>query len=133
MRKKLADFAPIEILGAEDAFKVLQPYAMLPAIHVVVGCVDGRSQLFSLEIVHIGSEEEYVFSPALIYAHVTERRAFGFFVGISHPSGSPVATPSDIFNARRLKEQSDFVGAPLMDVITFGVDEFVSLKENEFA
>lgn len=132
MDESLESSLPI-IRWSEDGFQALTPYAALPRVCVIVATVDGRNRLLNHKIVIEGTEREYDFDAGLVLDEAANLGGYAFLVAITHPWLSAVPTASDLYNARALHRKSIERKMHLLDVIILTVDQFLSLKQEEFA
>jgi DNA repair protein RadC len=122
-----AELVP-DVVTAEDAFEVLRGFAALPQIHVVVITLDGRNRILSIQVAHMGTDSDYLFSPAIILRIANQEHSHGFVLGITHPWGVAMPTPADLIYIENLKAACIAAEVPLLDVLTVTVTDFVSLK-----
>lgn len=95
---------------------------------VLVGLLNVKLMLFSLEVVSIGSLTGTLTHPREIFKPAIVKSAYGIIVIHNHPSGDTTPSEEDVRITTRLIKAGEILGIPLIDHIIIGANEYCSLR-----
>lgn len=96
----------------------------------VVGMLDTKNQINSLNLVSIGTLNSTIAQPREVFKAAILSNAASIIICHNHPSGNPQPSREDINTTRTIQEAGKLLKIPLLDHIILGYNSFCSFKED---
>lgn len=96
--------------------------------HFVVLSLDGANRLIAKRTITIGTLTSSLVHPREVFADAITDRAASIIVAHNHPSGSLIASQSDLDITERLKNTGKLLGIKLVDHIIITKTGYISLS-----
>lgn len=110
-----------QITSSLDAYEILHPRMrdlMQESFWIIL--LDRRSQVISVEEIHVGGMASMVVDAKVIFQKALERRACSVILSHNHPSGLPSPSQEDIRLTEKLKATGQFIDIQVLDHIIIG-------------
>ena len=117
------------ITSAKEVYEELKPFSTKVQEYFLSITLDGASHIINIRTVFIGTLTQSIVHPREIFTDAISDRAAGIIVAHNHPSGTLVASRSDIAVTQRLKEVSRLVGIELLDHVILSKQGFYSFSD----
>ena len=98
--------------------------------HVVLVCLNGKSNLMSEHILSSGTVRYSALSAREVFVTALRDRAVRIALLHNHPSGDPEPSLDDVELTERIARAGHMLDIPLMDHVIIGDHRFFSFKEN---
>jgi DNA repair protein RadC len=95
---------------------------------VTVLIMDMKNNLIAKEVIGIGSCNECIADPKVIFERILRNQGSRFILAHCHPSGDPKPSPSDIRLTRDFLKASTLMGIEMLDHIVIAQDDFASIR-----
>ena len=117
------------ITSAKEVYEELKPFSTKVQEYFLSITLDGASHIINIRTVFIGTLTQSIVHPREVFTDAISDRAAGIIVAHNHPSGTLVASRSDIAVTQRLKEVSRLVGIELLDHVILSKQGFYSFSD----
>jgi DNA repair protein RadC len=95
---------------------------------VAILVMDVKNNLIAKEIIGIGSFNECLADPKVIFERVLRNQGSRFILAHCHPSGHTKPSPSDIKLTRKFLKASKLLSIEMVDHIVIAQDDFASIR-----
>ena len=96
--------------------------------HFLALLLDTRNQLIKVAEISVGSLDTSIVHPREVFREAISASAASVIFVHNHPSGDPEASEDDIKLTKRLAEAGEIMGIDVLDHITIGDKNYLSLK-----
>lgn len=98
--------------------------------HFVVMSLDGANRLIAKRTITIGTLTSSLVHPREVFADAITDRAASIIVAHNHPSGSLIASQTDVGITKRIKGAGELLGINLVDHIIVTKKSYVSINSH---
>ncbi len=119
-----------QITSSLDAYEILHPRMrdlVQEAFWIIL--LDRRSQVISVEEVHVGGMSAMVVDAKVVFQKALERRASSVILSHNHPSGLPSPSNEDIRLTEKLKAAGGYIDIKVLDHIIIGEGSYYSFAD----
>ena len=127
-RRYLIDSEQPIIDSPEKAVEQLADIRNKQQEYFVVITLDGANRLIAKRVITIGTLNASLVHPREVFADAITDRAASIIVAHNHPSGSIVASQSDLDITERLKSTGKLLGIKLVDHVIITKTDYISLS-----
>jgi len=118
----------LEILSAEDVWKLCADIRASKKEHFVAFYLDTQSKLIERQIISIGTLNASLIHPREVFEPAVALHAASVIVAHNHPGGDLEPSPEDSAATKRLAEAGKILGIEIIDHVIVAEAGFFSLK-----
>ena len=97
--------------------------------HFAVILLNVKNHILSMPVISVGSLTASVVHPREVFKAAIQQAAASIILVHNHPSGDPTPSKEDIEVTARMVQVGRLIGMPVLDYISLGNDNCISLKE----
>lgn len=127
--KRLQTVEKLEILSAQDIWKLCSDIRESKREHFVAFYLDTQNRLIERQIISIGTLNASLVHPREVFEPAIALHAASIIVAHNHPSGSLEPSSEDIEITKRLIHAGKILGVSVLDHVIMTKVSFTSLKE----
>lgn len=102
-----------------------------PTEKLMLAMLDNQNHLLKDEVLSVGTVNASLVSPREIFRKALQNQAVRIILLHNHPGGDPAPSREDIRVTKRVWENGELLGIPLIDHIIIGDNRYFSFQEKE--
>lgn len=97
--------------------------------HFVILLLNTKNRIFKKEEISVGTINSALVHPREVFSRAIRQLASALIVAHNHPSGDPFPSPEDENITKRLVKAGELLGAPVLDHLVIGEQNYFSFKQ----